>query len=405
MSTTLTVAPERSLADRYTIHDESVLMTGIQALVRLVLEQQRSDHAHGRNTTAFISGYEGSPLGGLDLELGRNAQLLDEHGVVHRPAVNEELAATSVFGTQLVPDRPDAECDGVVGYWYGKAPGLDRATDAIRHANFGGTHPAGGAVALVGDDPSCKSSSVPSASEIALAELAIPTFYPADSQEILEYGLHAVALSRATGLWAALKIVTNVADGSSPVVIVDHRAAPVFPEPESGDGPYRHRPTSRLMAAMAVESETTAYGIRLDLARAYARLNGVNTLESHGARDRIGIVASGKSHLDVAACLEKLGLDADRRGQYGIRLLKLGMLFPLEPSVISEFAADLDEIVVVEDKRPFIETAIKEQLYGRPDAPKVLGKRDGDGSPLIPQDAELSPDRLVAPLRAPARGT
>jgi indolepyruvate ferredoxin oxidoreductase len=394
----LDVIPARSLAARYTAHDQSVLLTGVQALVRLVLEQQRVDQARGHKSAAFISGYEGSPLGGLDLELARRRKLLDELGVVHQPAVNEELAATSVFGTQLVPDRADARHDGVVGYWYGKAPGLDRATDAIRHANFGGTHPAGGAVALVGDDPSCKSSSVPSASEIALAELAIPTFFPADSQEVLEYGLHAVALSRATGLWGALKIVTNVADGASPVVIPEHWDLPILPDPLPGEEPYRHRPTSKLIGAGAVECETTAYGVRMDLARAYARLNGLNVLEGHGARDRIGIVASGKTYLDVVEALRTLGLDEQARERHGIRLLKLGLLFPVEPTILREFAAGLDQVVVVEEKRPFLETAIRDLLYGGADVPSIVGKRDADRSPLIPQDGELTPDRIVAPL-------
>ena len=216
--------------------------------------------------------------GGLDLELGRRRQLLDDN-VVHRPAVNEELAATSIFGTQLVPDRADARHEGVVGYWYGKAPGLDRATDAIRHANFGGTHPAGGAVALVGDDPSCKSSSVPSASELALAELAIPTFYPADSQEIIDYGLHAVGLSRATGLWAALKVVTNVADGASDVMIP--RLAR-YPKCLSSRLRAYRQADVEVEGVVAVDSESSAYGLRMDLARAYARLNSLNVLESQG---------------------------------------------------------------------------------------------------------------------------
>lgn len=397
MSTSLKAPPAPSLAARYTAHDESVLLTGVQALVRLVLEGQRLDHERGRRTAAFVSGYEGSPLGGFDLELARRRQLLDEHRVTHRPAVNEELAATSVFGTQLVPGRADARCDGVVGWWYGKAPGLDRATDAIRHANFGGTHPAGGAVALVGDDPSCKSSSVPSASEAALADLAIPTFYPADSQEVLDYGLHAVALSRATGLWAGMKIVTNVADGMSDVVIPARRDAPVVPQLEAG-GPYRHEPTSRLIGATAVEYESTAYGLRMELARAYARLNGLNVLETHGARDRVGIVASGKAYLDLVEALDAMGLDAAARERYGIRLLKLGLLFPLEPAVVEQLASGLQQIVVVEDKRPFVEAALRDQLYGRADAPVIVGKRDADGSPLIPHDGELTVDRLLAPL-------
>jgi indolepyruvate ferredoxin oxidoreductase len=390
--------PQPSLADRYAVHDRPVLLTGVQALVRLVLEQQRLDRQHGRRTAGFISGYEGSPLGGLDLELGRQQPLLEEYEIVHRPGVNEELAATSVFGTQLVPGRPDARHEGVVGYWYGKAPGLDRASDAIRHANFGGTHPAGGAVAFVGDDPSCKSSTVPSACEIALSELAIPTFCPGDAHDVIEVGLHAVALSRASGLWAGLKIVTDVADGGRDVVVPRGRRRPVVPEPGGGGRPGRHVPTATLVGAASVEAERTAYGIRMEWASAYVRLNGLNRLETHGSQDRIGFVAAGKTYLDLLRAFDTLGLDDVARRRYGIRLLRLDVVFPLEPAIVEQFASGLREIVVVEEKRRFVEVAIRDRLYGRVDAPMVLGKRDANGSPLVPADGELTAARLLEPL-------
>ncbi len=192
-----------SLDDRYRDGSGLVYLTGIQAIVRLLLEQRRYDRASGLDTRAFISGYEGSPLAGLDLELGRRRSLLDEHGIVFTPGLNEEAAAMAVQGTQLTSVAGRARHDGVAGFWYGKAPGLDRASDALRHANLMGTHHLGGALAMVGDDPAAKSSSVPSASEPTLADLAIPVLYPADPAEIVRLGLHGIALSRAAGLWAA----------------------------------------------------------------------------------------------------------------------------------------------------------------------------------------------------------
>ena len=366
--------------------------------MRLILEQQRSDRRQGSRTAAFVSGYEGSPLGGLDIELHRRTALLDELAVVHRPGLNEELAATAVAGTQLAPARPDSRFEGVVGYWYGKAPGLDRATDALRHANFGGTHPLGGALALVGDDPVSKSSTVTSASEQALAELAIPTVYPADPQEIIDLGLHAIAMSRASGLWSAMKIVTNVADGAADVLLRPARARPVEPAIADAHGPFRHTPTADLGGPTAVEAERTAYGIRLDVAREYARLNGLNLIESHGSSDRIGIVAAGKTYLDVCQALERLGLSPAERGRQGIRVLKLGMIFPIEPTVVDDFATGLEEIIVIEEKRPFLESALKDLLYGRANAPSMVGKRDLDGSPLFAEAGELDPDGIALGL-------
>jgi indolepyruvate ferredoxin oxidoreductase len=387
-----------SLESRYTDGEGRVFLTGIQAIVRLILEQQRSDRRQGSRTAAFVSGYEGSPLGGLDIELHRRSALLDELAVVHRPGLNEELAATAVAGTQLAPARPDSRYEGVVGYWYGKAPGLDRATDALRHANFGGTHPLGGALALVGDDPVSKSSTVTSASEQALAELAIPTVYPADPQEIIDLGLHAIAMSRASGLWSAMKIVTNVADGAADVLLRPARTQPVQPAIADAHGPFRHTPTADLGGPTAVEAERTAYGIRLDVAREYARLNGLNLIESHGSSDRIGIVAAGKTYLDVCQALERLGLDPAERGRQGIRVLKLGMIFPVEPSVVDDFATGLEEIIVIEEKRPFLESALKDLLYGRANAPSMVGKRDLDGSPLFAEAGELDPDGIAVGL-------
>jgi indolepyruvate ferredoxin oxidoreductase len=371
----------------------------------MLLDRARHDQRAGLRTAAYVSGYEGSPLAGYDLELARQAVLLREHRVTHQPGVNEELAATAVSGTQLL-GRPgeqrgvgDAIYDGVTGVWYGKAPGLDRATDALRHANLIGASPTGGAVALVGDDPAAKSSTVPCSSELALADLGLPTFYPADAAEVLLHGLHAVELSRASGLWSAIKVATAVADGAATADVVETAWQP----PDLREGmpgglvAYRHRPSAKLLGPELAELERGQQLTRLPIALEYIRRSGLNTIGGAGrGRARIGLVAAGKTYLDLRQALDALGLD-DLEA-HGIRTLKLGVIFPLEPSVIAEFADGLDEIVVVEDKRPFIEDAVKSVLYGRPGAPAVHGKRGRDGSPLLPAYGELDADAVAAGL-------
>ncbi|MGI6873303.1 indolepyruvate ferredoxin oxidoreductase family protein [Amycolatopsis sp. 3B14] len=382
-----------TLDERYVRETGTVYLTGVQALVRVVLDRVRQDRRAGRDTAAFVSGYEGSPLAGFDLELARHGKLLDEHAVVHRPGLNEELAATSVMGSQLAAGLGSLRRDGVTGFWYGKAPGLDRATDALRHANLAGTHPRGGAVALVGDDPNAKSSSVPCASEHALADLAMPVFFPADSQDVLDHGRHAVELSRASGLWTAMKIVANVADAAGTAVVDPSWTAPVLPE-----GAYGHRPSSRLLGPELATLEHSLHRVRLPLALEYLRASGVNRIVRSGPGDRIGIVTAGKSYLDLRQALRALGLDEDALARFGIRILKLGVIHPVEPGIITDFAQGLDEIVVVEEKRALIEPAVKEILYGRTGAPRVHGKTGPDGRVLFTELGELDPDVIAKGL-------
>ncbi|MFI5590212.1 indolepyruvate ferredoxin oxidoreductase family protein [Amycolatopsis sp. NPDC051758] len=379
-----------TLEDRYLREAGTVHLTGVQALVRLLFDRVRHDRARGGDPAVFVSGYEGSPLAGYDLELGRRAKLLEKHDVVHRPGLNEELAATSVMGSQLVAGAGGQR--GVTGFWYGKAPGLDRASDALRHANLAGTDPRGGAVAFVGDDPNAKSSTVPCASELALADLAIPIFYPVDSQDVLDLGMHAVELSRASGLWTSLKVVANVADASGTAVVSPEWTAPEI------ERAYRHTPTSRLLGTSLADLERSLFTVRLPLALEYLRAIGVNRITTRGPADRIGIVSAGKSYLDLRQALRTLGLDAEALSRYGIRVLKLGAIHPLEPSIVREFADGLGEIVVVEEKRAFIETALKEVLYGVPGAPAITGKKDLDGRTLFTELGELDPDGVAAGL-------
>ena len=369
-------------------------LTGVQALVRLVLDARRADIRRGRSTAAFVSGYEGSPLGGFDLALGRIGSLLTELGVGFQPAVNEELAATAIMGTQLAPTRPDALVSGVTGFWYGKSPGVDRATDALRHANMAGTHPGGGALALAGDDPAAKSSTVPGASEVLLADIGMPVLFPSDSQDVLDLGLHAVEMSRASGLWVAVKIVTAVADGASAVEFSPDRVIPAAP----AGPPWRHTPDARLLQPTSGELEQSLTGIRLDRARAYAAANHLDKIMTLPGPARVGIVAAGSTYRAVAHALQRLGLDDAEAARRGLRVLKLAVIHPLVPSVIIDFAAGLDEIIVIEDKRALIEAGVTAILYPRPDRPRLSGKRDPEGRELFRSHGELDTDTIAAVL-------
>ncbi|HEX3279088.1 MAG TPA: indolepyruvate ferredoxin oxidoreductase family protein [Thermoleophilaceae bacterium] len=384
---------EVTLEDKYVLEEGRVLLTGVQALVRLVLDQHRADRRRGLTTGTMISGYQGSPLGGLDLELQRNKQLLDEHLVAHAPGLNEELGATSAWGSQLTQHLPGARYDGVLGMWYGKAPGLDRAADALRHGNFVGVSRTGGGLAVVGDDPASKSSTIPSASESLLASLHMPTFFPGDAAEVIDLGLHAYACSRASGLWAGFKIVTSVADAVGTADVAPDRVSPVLPELG-----YEHVPNGNLLPPASLELERTLHGVRTELAVAYARENGVNRIE--GDRDAwLGIVAAGKPYHDLMHALRALGLDR----LPGIRVLKLGMIWPLEPQIVREFAAGLDEVLVVEEKGPFLESQLKEALYGVAGAPRIVGKRDERGERLLPVELDLDADAVARAVGARLR--
>jgi indolepyruvate ferredoxin oxidoreductase len=383
------VRREVSLQDKYLLEDGRILLTGVQGLVRLPLDQHRADRRRGLHTGTMISGYQGSPLGGLDLEIQRNRKLIDEHHMRHVPGLNEELGATSAWGSQLAANLPGAEYDGVLAMWYGKAPGLDRAADSLRHGNFVGVSRTGGALAVVGDDPSCKSSTIPSASESLLASFHMPVFFPGNVQEVLDLGLHAFACSRASGLWSGFKIITNVADAVGTAEVAPDRVTPVLP-----DLGYEHQPHGNLLAPASLEMERTLLGVRTDLALAYARENGVNRIE--GANDAwLGIVAPGKAYFDLRHALRSLGLDDRALDRAGVRILKLGMIWPLEPEIAREFAHGLEEILVAEEKGPFVETQLKEALYGTPSAPRIVGKRDERGERLLPAELDLDADVIA----------
>jgi indolepyruvate ferredoxin oxidoreductase len=386
------------LSDRYTAESGTVFMTGIQALARLPVEQLRADHAVGLRTAAFVSGYPGSPLGGYDEAVAGAARAAADLPIVCRPALNEEYAATAVMGSQLAATQPDARYDGVVGIWYGKAPGVDRASDALRHAVYAGSDSSGGAVALVGDDPSAKSSTLPSSSAGSLFDMHIPVLYPGDPGEALELGRHAIALSRCTGLWTSLKIVADVADGSATVHLDPERIRPEIPLHQGRL--YLHVPDGRLLTPHTLELEQEIYEIRHPLAREYARANRLNRATVDPPDAWIGIVSSGITYREVREALRRLGLQSDEAvAEAGIRLLKMQMPLPFNPATVRHFARGLRELLVVEEKQPNLESLVKDALYNQSVHPLVTGKADEHERSLLPGHGSLSADDILPALR------
>ena len=392
------------LTDRYLKDEGRVFLTGVQALARIPVEQLRHDRAQGLNTAAFVSGYPGSPLGGFDQEVARAARLADDLPIICEPGVNEELGATAVMGSQLAATQPDFQYDGVLGLWYGKAPGLDRAGDALRHAAFAGTSRHGGAIALVGDDPAAKSSTLPSSSDATIYDLHMPLFYPGDVQETLDLARHAVALSRMTGTWTAMKIVAAVADGSGTVDLGADRVAIVTPDlsiPGDPNGTiYEPTPNGNLLTPTTLELERDFRDIRLILAQRYATANRLNHTTANPSDAWLGLVATGYTYHELLEALRRLGLPtlADVEAA-GIRLFHIQMPLSLDQANIRRFAEGLEEIVVVEEKNPTLEWLIKDALYGGPDQPNVLGKKHEDGRVLMRDHGILDAGAMVEGLR------
>jgi len=382
--------------DKYTATSGRVLLSGIEALVRLTLDQRRLDRARGLNTAVYVSGYEGSPLGGLDLELKKASAFLDEAGVVFSPGLNEELAATAVAGTQLLGELAGRRHDGVAGFWYGKNPGLDRAADAIRHGNTSGTTALGGAVALIGDDPASKSSTLASSCEWMARSLALPLLAPGTVADVRVLGLHAVALSRYAGVWTGLKIVADVADGAATVDLDDPAAW--IPEPDLSR--QVHPPV--LLGPESVLAEEQLMEVRLPRARDYAREARLNRVTFEPHRATIGLVASGLAYEATLRALADLGLGEDQWHALGLRLVRLAMPWPLDPAGVRELVGGLDRVVVIEDKTGFVEGQVKEALYGQAVQPRVVGKEDDDGRTLVPAHgavtSEVATDALVRVL-------
>ena len=389
------IAQDFSLDAKYRQENGVVFLSGIQALVRLPLDQHRADRRLGLNTATLISGYRGSPLGGFDLTLERNPALLREHNVVFISGLNEDLGATAVYGSQLANYFPQPKYDGVLGVWYGKGPGVDRTGDIFKHANFAGVGRHGGVLALGGDDPLSKSSTLPTHSEVAFYDAQFPVLFPGNVQEILDLGRLGFELSRYSGLWVGFKIVTNVADEIGTAEVGPGRVTIVDPGFTYEGKPWRHSQNPTLLPPYGLEMEREiAYG-RLEAAKAFAAANGINRIAVDPADAWLGIAAAGKTYYDLREALRELGLDEAALRRHGIRILKVGMLFPMEPGIVRGFARGLEEILVVEEKRSFVEMFLRDVLYNDAVHPRVVGKRDEQGRPLVPADGELDADRVA----------
>lgn len=388
------------LEEKYTAPTGQVLMTGIQALVRLPMLQQQLDRAAGLNTAGYVTGYRGSPLGNVDQTMQKAEKYLKEHNVVFHPGLNEDLAATAVWGTQQVNMFDGAKYDGVYSLWYGKGPGVDRSGDVLKHGNAAGTSRHGGVLLVAGDDHAAKSSTFPHQSDHILAASMIPVLSPSGVQEILDYGLHGWAMSRYSGCWVSIKAISDTIESSAIVDISPERLQfkiPAdFPLPE--DGLNIRWPD----APLAQEKRVLHH--RLYAALAYARENKLNHITLDSPKPRLGIITCGKSYLDVMQALDDLGIDEALAADIGLRIFKVGMVWPLEPEGVRQFAEGLEEILVVEEKRQIIEYQLKEQLYNWRDdvRPRVVGKfaEKGEwalphGDWLLPAAGELTPAMIA----------
>lgn len=385
-----------SLDDKYTLDQGRAFMTGTQALVRLPLIQRQRDVAAGLNTAGYISGYRGSPLGAYDQQLWSARAHLAEHHIVFRPGLNEDLAATAIWGAQQIEHSGEAKYDGVFGIWYGKGPGVDRSGDVFKHANQSGAARHGGVIALAGDDHMAKSSTVAHQSEYAFVDAMIPVFSPAGVQEFLDYGLHGFAMSRFTGLWAGFKAIGETVDSSAVVDLDPSRVAPILPEFEMPPGGLNNRQ----IVAEFLELEETLHRYKLPAALAYARANRLDRVIIGGPARRIGIVTTGKSYLDVRQALDELGLDEIEAARLGVSVYKVAMPWPLETEGARAFVEGLDLVMVVEEKRGLIEQQLKEALYSvaADRRPAIIGKTDETGQTLFPAYAELTPGMIARAL-------
>ncbi|MCZ8098356.1 MAG: indolepyruvate ferredoxin oxidoreductase family protein [Burkholderiales bacterium] len=376
-----------TLEDRFTRAQGRVLLSGNQALVRLTLMQRQRDVALGLNTAGFVSGYRGSPLARIDREFEKVRPLLDAHHVVVRPGVNEDLAATAVWGSQQLGLHPGARYDGVFAMWYGKGPGVDRSMDAIRHAQACGTDPNGGVLLLVGDDHGAVSSTLPHQSEHNLASAMVPLLSPGGVGEFLDYGLLGWAMSRFSGAWIGFKCQTDIVEGTASVDIDPLRPRIVLPAMEGPAGGLGIRwPDGPHAMERRLEHKMQAV-------KAFARANGIDRIAMGAGPARVGVMASGKAWLDLLGALALLGIDEARASALGLRVYKVGLVWPVEPEGLAAFVHGLDTVLVVEEKRGVIEEQVKSLLFNRPagERPSIVGKEDLDGRPLLPSWGEIGP--------------
>jgi indolepyruvate ferredoxin oxidoreductase len=380
-----------TLDDKYTLQEGRVFLTGTQALVRMPMMQHLRDKAAGANTACYISGYRGSPLGGYDQQLWAAKKLLAGHNIVFQPGVNEDLAATAIWGTQQAHFEGDNKYDGVFAIWYGKGPGVDRTGDAFRHGNLAGSASLGGVLVLMGDDHTCESSTTAHQSEFAMVDAMIPILNPAGVQEVLDYGLYGWALSRYCGCWVGLKCMKDTIDASASVDVSPARVSVVIPtdfQMPAGGLNIRWPDTP-------LEQEARLHTWKLEAAKVFARANRLDQVVVDSPDAKLGLATCGKSFMDVRQALAYLGIDDAEAARLGLRIYKVGMTWPLEPTGAVKFAEGLQKIIVVEEKRALIETQLKETLYGKPGAPEVIGKRDELGKILFQSNAALDPNEIA----------
>ncbi|MBV1877367.1 MAG: indolepyruvate ferredoxin oxidoreductase family protein [Pseudomonadales bacterium] len=387
-----------TLEDKYLRTEGHVFLTGIQALTRLPMLQHQKDRAAGLKTAGYISGYRGSPLGGLDKTLWQAEAHLKQHDVYFQPGLNEDLAATSVWGSQQVNMFAGAKYDGVFSMWYGKGPGIDRSGDVFKHANHAGTSKNGGVLVVAGDDHGCKSSTLPHQTEYAFVDAMMPILNPTGVQDVIDLGLYGWALSRYSGCWVALKTIAEVLDASSSIAIDINRTKIIFPQTPAPDLHIR-------WPDKPLDQELRLHGKKLAAALEFSQVNQLNRITMDSKAPRIGIISTGKAYLDVLQALQDLGIDRALADEIGIRLYKVSMPWPLEPEGIKTFASGLTEVLVVEEKRGLVEDQVTSQLYNwhTEVRPIVVGKRDEQGNWLLPATGELSPALIARVIAARIR--
>ena len=389
------VAPalaEVSLADKYDLSKNRIFISGAQAIVRLMLMQKEMDRRGGLNTAGYVTGYRGSPVGGFDQTFHSARKVFDANDLKFEPGLNEDLAATAIWGAQQAEMRGEGKYDGVFSMWYGKGPGVDRCGDVFRHANLAGTSKNGGVLVVMGDDHTAESSTTAHQSEFHLVDVMMPILSPAGVQEILDYGLYGWAMSRFTGTWVGLKMLKDTVESTASIDASVDRVQPVVPADfKMPFGGLNIRPRDGIL-----EQEQRLQEHKRDAMIAWLKANKLNRIvTSGGPNAKIGIITVGKSYLDVRQAMDDLGLDETRANDLGLRLFKVACTWPLVPEELKDFAQGLDMIVVVEEKRSLIETQVREELYGASHQPVVVGKRDEKGDWLFPVKGALEPNDIA----------
>jgi len=382
------------LDDKYTLSHGRIFITGTQALVRLSMTQRQRDQQQGHHTAGYISGYRGSPLGGLDDQLGKAKKHLEQHHTLFVPGINEDLAATTIWGAQQAHLSGEGKYDGVFGMWYGKGPGVDRTGDAFRHANLAGTAQLGGVLVLMGDDHTCESSSTCHQSEFAMVDAMIPVLSPSGVQEILDFGLIGWALSRYSGCWVGIKCVKDTVEATATIDVDINRVKIQIPQDFAlpPDGLNIRQPDT----PHAQEARLHRY--KLNAVRAFARDNALDRVVIDAPGATLGVITHGKSYLDVLQALDDLNLSEQAAAVMGLRIYKVGMVWPLEPKGALRFAEGLNKILVVEEKRSLLEFQLKEQFYGRAVSPVIVGKLDEAGQTLFQSEMALDSNQIAIAL-------